>query len=187
MGLDGVHYKRAIPYAWADASLGNSGRCELRKSFGGCVIVMDGAVIHSRSGLQKVTADSSAKAETIEIYYTTRELVYIRQLFENLGMPLKEPTTLYEDNSSAISIMEMTSNGSQSRHFELKLFWTHSIIDAGSIKLVKCKTEHQLADPMTKALPSRQYRKLEYWIQGLHNLPAEEVAKLGYDSVVDSV
>ena len=71
-GLDGVHYKAATPYAYADASLGNSGRCELRRSFGGCVVVMNGAVIHSRSGLQKSTADSSAKAETIEIYYTTQ-------------------------------------------------------------------------------------------------------------------
>ena len=52
-------------------------------------------------------------------------------------------------------------------------------------KLVKVKTVHQLADVMTKSLPSRQFRRLEYWIQGLHNLPTSEVKALGYDTIVE--
>jgi hypothetical protein len=180
-GLDGVTYRSGLPVAWADASLGNSGFSELKRSFGGYVICINGAAFCTRSGLQKTTADSSAKAEVIEIYNATREIVYLHQLYANLSMPLVDPVVLHEDNSAAISIMELTSAGSASRHFEIKYFWVHEIIKNGILMLNKCDTKHMLADIFTKALPIDRYRMLEFHLQGLHALSHEDLAKLNID------
>jgi hypothetical protein len=142
--------------------------------------MMNGAVVDSRSGLQKTTADSSAKAEVIEVYNCTRKIVYLRSLFDKMEMSLEEPTVLFEDNSACISILDMTSNSTRSKHFEVKYFWVAEMAAAGMVSLVKCDTKLMLADIMTKALPARRHRFIEYWLQGLHALPDEVVAEWGY-------
>ena len=141
-----------------------------------------GASCIVRSGLQKTVADSSAKAETIELYNCTRELVHLHHLFEpwQFGMPLSDPITLYEDNSSAISIVSMKSSSTNSHHFEVKYFYVTDQIHEGLIDVKKYPTDIMLADGLTKALPPRRFREMEYWLQGLHNLSREEVAALGY-------
>lgn len=184
VGPDGQVFNSNVPVAWADASLATSGLTEFRRSPGGNVIMLNGAAISSRAGLQKTTADSSAKAEVIEVYECCREIVRIRQIYEALGTPLHSHTVLFEDNSAAISILEMTSNSSRARHFEVKYFWVHELIYDEVVNLRKCDTLLMLADGMTKALPPARFKWMEYWVQGLHSLPEEAVRSLGYSTPV---
>jgi hypothetical protein len=143
--------------------------------------MINGAAFNVRSGLQRTVADSSAKAECIELYNCARELVYYVGLFARLDMPLPRPITLREDNSAAISIMDMTSTSTQSRHFEVKYFYVHEMCDSGYINIEKCSTQLMLADGMTKPLPPRRFKFLEFWLQGLHALTPEELAAIGVD------
>jgi len=180
VGPGGEVYADCVPYSWADASLAASGYAELRRSFGGFVIFINGAVLSARCGLQKTTADSSAKSEVIEVYNCSRELIYVRSVFETIGLPLAGPIILNEDSSSAITILDMSGSSSQSRHFEVKWFWVNEMIDAGLVELKKCTTTLQLADSMTKPLPASRFHFLEFWLQGLHALTKEEVCTIGY-------
>jgi hypothetical protein len=181
-GPDGRLFKKGVPVSWADSSLANSGYSELRRSHGGFAILINGAAFSMRSGLQKTTADSSAKAECVEVYNCARELVYNFSLFARLDIPLTEPIVLFEDNSAAISIMDMSSNSSQSRHFEIKYFYVKEVMDEGYLTLVKCPTLLMLADGMTKALPPKRFAFVQYWLQGLHALSDSELAAIGIDA-----
>ena len=181
IGPDGVEYKSGIPYSWADASLAATGHAELKRSYGGFVIMINGAVFSSRSGLQHTTADSSAKAEVVEVYNCSRELVNIESILNRIDRPLNEPIILNEDSSSAITILNMTGSSKQSRHFEIKWFWVFEMIDAGVLQLKKCDSKLMLADIMTKPLSAARFRFIEYWLQGLHALSADDVRAFGYE------
>lgn len=187
VGPDGTVFKSCVPVSWADASLATSGLAEFRRSPGGNLVFINGAVFSSRAGLQKTTADSSAKAEVIEVYECTRDIVRIRKVFEAIGIPLDEPTTLFEDNSSAISILQMTSNSTRARHFEVKYFWTTEQMWKGVMIMRKCSTLLMLADAMTKSLSGPRFKFLEFWAQGLHALSENEAAAYGYSLPVKPV
>jgi hypothetical protein len=173
-------FRSSVPAAWADSSLATSGLLEFRRSPGGHLIFINGGAFSSRAGLQKTTADSSAKAEVIEVYECTREVMRIRKIFEALGIPLAAPTIIHEDNSSAISILQLTSNSTRARHFEVKYFWVTEQLAKDQIILVKCDTLRMLADACTKALGPARFKFMEFWVQGLHALSAEEVSAYGY-------
>jgi len=90
---------------------------------------------------------------------------------------------IFEDNSACISIMTIANNASQSRHFEIKYFYTEELIERGMVELVKIDTAHELGDGFTKALPPATYLRHRFYIQGLHMLDAEELAALGVDAL----
>ena len=55
------------------------------------------------------------------------------------------------------------------------------------IILVKFDTLRMLADACTKALGPARFKFMEFWVQGLHALTAEEVAAYGYTLPVEAV
>jgi hypothetical protein len=185
VGPDGKWHPCLIPVSWADSSLANSGYAELRRSHGGFVIMINGGSVYVRCGLQKTVADSSAKAEIIELYNCTREIVYVRHLYEGMGMKLENPTIVHEDNSAAITIMDVGSNSTGSRHMEIKYFWVAEMCDEEVITLKKCDTTLMLADGLTKVVPPKLFHWLEYWLQGLHALPDDIVRNRFHYDVPD--
>ena len=71
-----------------------------------------------------------------------------------------EPIVLWCDNKSAISIAKNPIQHGRTKHINVKF---HAIREAeknGDVQLMHCSSEEQLADILTKALPSAKFMEL---------------------------
>jgi len=65
-----------------------------------------------------------------------------------------EPTTLYGDNQSAITLAHGGQYHTHTKHIDIHYHFIHYIIDTGTIKFIYCPTDQQTTDTLTKALLS---------------------------------
>jgi hypothetical protein len=82
------------------------------------------------------------------------ECCWLRQLLQDLHLPLQSATIVYCDNVSAIY---MTSNPIQHRrtkHIEIDIHFVREKVALGQVRVLHVPSSHQFADIMTKDLPS---------------------------------
>ena len=99
-----------------------------------------------------------------------RDVLWLRQLLGELGMPLANPTRLMEDNNSAIKWTEDSHAWSRSRHIDCSFHAIRQWCDDKIVKVEKVDTSAQLADLCTKALPTVQHAKLASLVLGCADL-----------------
>ena len=76
----------------------------------------------------------------------------------DLKMKQKESTEVFVDNQAAISISHDPFFHGKTKHFNIKLYFREVQKD-GEVSLLYCKTEDQIADIFTKALPIGKFEK----------------------------
>ena len=81
-----------------------------------------------------------------------RELLYVRNLLRFLGVRMKHPLRVMNDNQAALKIDENLSSVSLTNHIELKFFFVQDLVEEEKIKLEYVPTEDMVADIFTKAL-----------------------------------
>nr|GEX98047.1 hypothetical protein [Tanacetum cinerariifolium] len=106
------------------------------------------------SAKQSIFATSSAEAEYIAAFDASKEAVWVRKFISVLGVVLtiKEPISMYCDNTRAIAITNESGITKGARHLRAKVHYLREVIEYGDIKLEKVYTDDNLADPFTKAL-----------------------------------
>ena len=88
-------------------------------------------------------------------------------LLEEQGYVVK-PITLYQDNKSAITLMEKGRSTSQrTKHISVRYFFVKDRIEANEVKLVYKGTTDMLADFFTKPLQGELFRKMRDRIMGV--------------------
>ena len=97
---------------WAN----NLGDCKSTSSY---VFKLAGGAISWSSKKQSSIALSSTKAEYIARAHPTKELVWLRRLLGNIGMPDNGPNTLCIDNQSAIAIAKNPQFHDRTKHIEV--------------------------------------------------------------------
>lgn len=73
------------------------------------------------------------------------------------GYSAKGPITLLMDNKSAIAMAMNQGYTPRAKHIDLRAHFVRDHITAGRIKLEYIPTEYQLADFLTKSVPSRAW------------------------------
>ncbi|EGD78534.1 hypothetical protein PTSG_12851 [Salpingoeca rosetta] len=107
-------------------------------------------VLHHQ--LQATVATASADAEYMALAATAQELMFLRQLQEELtGAVLCEPTLVHTDNQPAQRVAEHAA--SRMRHILVKYHYIRECVDTKRIVLSYLATEHMIADLLTKILP----------------------------------
>nr|GEW44347.1 hypothetical protein [Tanacetum cinerariifolium] len=124
------------------------------KSQTGYVFVLNGGVVDWKSAKQCIFATSSAVAEYIANFDASKEAVWVKKFIYGLGFvpTIKEPISMYCDNTRAIAIANESGITKGARHFRAKVHYLRKVIEYGDIKLEKVHTYDKLADPFTKAL-----------------------------------
>lgn len=79
---------------------------------------------------------------------------------KELGYEQSEATKIYEDNQACISVANDPKEHKKMKHIDVKYNFLRDVIAKGFIELEYIPSEEQLADIMTKALPSKQFEKL---------------------------
>lgn len=95
-----------------------------------------------------------------EISQTASELTWIVRLLEELGLTNLKPVSLYCDNQSAIPISKNPIFHERTKHIDIDCHFTREKIVDGLLKLSHVPTTSQLADVLTKILPSPAFKHL---------------------------
>jgi len=110
------------------------------------------AAIAYRCTTQSITATSSTEAEFLAAVTAAKQARYLRTILRELGFPLEEPTPLYEDNMSAIQMINARVPTERSRHIDIQHFAIQDWKDAGDIVMRHIPGILNPADDMTKPL-----------------------------------
>lgn len=109
---------------------------------------------------QDVVVQSTAEAEYVAANASVNQVVWIRKLLADLHMEQNEPTEIFVDNQAAIAISKDSVFHGKTKHFNIKLYHLREEQKNGEIMLVYCKTNDQIADVFTKALPKARFEYL---------------------------
>jgi hypothetical protein len=139
-----------------------------RLSTTGYVFLLGGSSVHWSSGKQEVVAQSSTEAEYVAVSTACKELVVLRRLLEEMGLPQREATVINEDNTGCISIIESERVGRNTRHIDTRHRWLHDICVQNIIQMVHCPAKVMVADVLTKPLGQELFKK---FVQGLGLVP----------------
>ena len=123
-----------------------------RRSTTGYAFLLAGGAISYRCKTQSITATSSTEAEFLAAVTAAKHAKYIRAIMKELGFPLSTPTPLYEDNQSAINMINAKVPTERSRHIDIQHFAIQDWKDAGDIVMKFIPGLLNPADDLTKPL-----------------------------------
>ena len=86
--------------------------------------------------------------------------MWLRKLVTELGSPQTTPTTIYEDNQSAIAMTKNPQFHGRSKHIDIKYHFIREQVNKGNIELTYCPTAEMVADMFTKGLSRELFCKL---------------------------
>ncbi|GJW64326.1 retrovirus-related pol polyprotein from transposon TNT 1-94 [Tanacetum coccineum] len=110
---------------------------------------------------QDCTAMSSTKAEYVALSASCAQVMWMRTQLKDYGFNYNK-IPLYCDSQSAIAISCNPVQHSRTKHIHTQYHFIKDQVENGIIELYFVKTEYQLADMFTKALPG--YR-LQYLVR----------------------
>ena len=142
---------------YADASYAEE---KGRKSRSGYAVMVDDCVISWYSKKQTVVALSSTEAEYVALSEIAKELLWMRELCNEIKQPFIDATQIFEDNKSAIAIAKDPVHHGRVKHIQVKVHFFRDHLKKGHLSLDYIPTGDQIADLLTKALPSAQHLKL---------------------------
>lgn len=137
------------------------GAClDTRRSVTGYLILFGHSPISWKSKKQCTVSKSSSKAEYRAMAAVASEITWIVRLLEDFGMTELKPVTLECDNKSAIQMAHNPVLHHRTKHIAIDCHFTREKIIEGLIELQYIPTDEQLADALTKILPSHQLQYL---------------------------
>ncbi|GMF22946.1 unnamed protein product [Phytophthora lilii] len=157
LGIQFRRNKHLVLEAFADANWGGD-RLTRRSTSG--VLLLLGAPVVFKSKRQATVALSSAEAEYMSLALATQEVVWLRYLLLEMGFKLEKPTTVYLDNKSAIRIASNHGYTPRAKHIDLRAHFVRDHVEAKTIFLQHVASDDQLADYLTKPIPTPQLVKL---------------------------
>nr|GEY90507.1 hypothetical protein [Tanacetum cinerariifolium] len=143
--------------AFLDAD--HAGFIDSLKSTSGGIQFLGDKLVSWMSKKQDCTAMSSAEAEYMALSVRCAQVMWMRTQLQDYGLHYNK-IPLYYDSQSAIAISCNPVQQSRTKHIHT---WYHFIkehVKNGIIELYFVKTEYQLADLFTKALPEDRFKYL---------------------------
>jgi hypothetical protein len=159
-----LHFRRGcgegILRCYVDANYGDSRDAGNNKwrSQGGYLIYLDENLVYWSSKRHRCVALSSMEAEYVEASRAGQDVLWFRRLLADLGMPQTKPTLVYEDNQAAISFSKNHTCHDRSKHIDIRHHWLKEMVSDGHIRLQHISSKFQIADIMTKYLPTSVFQ-----------------------------
>lgn len=118
----------------------------------GYVVKMGTGAISWASRLQTIVALSTTEAEYVSAVAASQEILWLRNLFTELGFNITEGLPLCIDNQSALSVAKNPEHHGRMKHLDLRFYWLRKVVASGQITLRYVPTASMPADVLTKAL-----------------------------------
>ncbi|XP_055614838.1 uncharacterized protein LOC129761153 [Toxorhynchites rutilus septentrionalis] len=130
-----------------------------RKSTSGSVFQVFGNSIMWTTRKQLIVSLSSTEAEYVSLSQAACDVIWLRNLLEDLRIDCCTPTTLYEDNQSCIHIANEPRDQKRLKHLDIRYHFIRECIQNGQIKVEYIQTQRQVADLFTKSLPGVSFKE----------------------------
>lgn len=157
----GIFYKRGVKenlFGFCDSNY--AGDVDDRKSTSGFVFIMSSGAISWSSKKQQIVTLSTTEAEFISAATCSCQVIWLRRLLEMLQCQQQGPTKVFCDNVSAIKISKNHVLHGRSKHIDVRYHFLRDLCNDGTVDLLFCRSEDQVADIMTKPLKQAAFVKL---------------------------
>jgi hypothetical protein len=157
----GIRYKhggKGEMEVFTDSDFG--GDANKFKSTSGYMILWDGVVVFWQSKKQKIVALSSTEAEYIAATVCVCQVIWIREVLNDLGALIEDCTTVKCDNTYTIELSKHTMFHGRCKHIGVRFHFLRDMLREGEIELEHCSSKVHTADIMTKLLKGDTYEDL---------------------------
>ncbi len=159
---EGIVYKRAESTprleVYSDADFANRADA---KSISGYACVMDGACIAWSSKKQGMVSLSMTEAEYIALTHVAKQMMWIRRLFNEIGLDQTDLTLIRCDNLSTITITHDVTYHARTKHIKIYYHFIREKVASNEASLTYVPLKDNIADLMTKAIPPEEHNKLK--------------------------
>ena len=128
-----------------------------RRSTSEYFIFVECNLVTWRSKKQKVVARSSAEAEYRSIAHGVCELLWVKQVLQDLRSDYETSMELHCDNKTAIEIAHNPVQHDRAKHVEVERHFIKENLDWKIIQLMFVQSENQLVDILTNAVSRRAF------------------------------
>ena len=128
---------------------------DTRRSRAGYLIYLNGNLISYRSCLQPGKADlatGTCEAEYKALSLALKELTWVRMVLDTMGIDIKTPMMIWEDNQATIKLTQKSSAAKRTKHIDIRHHFIREFYEEGLIDIKYIPTGLQTADILTKCL-----------------------------------
>lgn len=144
--------------AFTDADWGSCP--DTRQSVSGLCVFVGSSLITWKSNKQDTVSSSSAESEYRAMSEAVKEMLWFRNMMEDLWIETREAAPLYCDNTAAIHIANNAVFHERTKHVERDCHIVIEWVKKGLVKTLHVRTSNQLADILTKPLYPSPFRHL---------------------------
>ncbi|GJX39767.1 retrovirus-related pol polyprotein from transposon TNT 1-94 [Tanacetum coccineum] len=157
----------------------HAGCQDTRRSTSGSAQLLGDKLVRWPSKNQTSTSISSTEAEYIAMSGCCAQILWMRSQLSDYGFAYNL-VPLYCDNKSAIALCCNNVQHSQSKHIDIRHHFIREQVENGVVELYFVRTEYQLADIFTKALPRERFEFILPWL-GMKCMKPETLKRLQDD------
>jgi hypothetical protein len=142
----------SILVAYSDADW--AGCPDTHRSTSRYAVFLGDNLVSLSSKRQPTVSRSSAEVEYRAVANAVAETTWLRQLLQEMHIPLQSATIIFCDNVSAVYLSSNPVNHQRTKHIEIDLHFVGERVAAGAVRVLHVPTSSQYADIFTKGLPS---------------------------------
>lgn len=130
-----------------------------RRSVTGCLVFIGSNLVMWRSTKQRTVALASTEAEYMALSDGCKEVLWLSQFLQEVGLKNKDPIIIRVDNEGSMNLAEKQIILARSKHIDIRYHFIREKIEDGSIKLKQVSTSNNIADALTKGLTREKFEK----------------------------
>ncbi|KAJ6883706.1 hypothetical protein NC652_030829 [Populus alba x Populus x berolinensis] len=136
-----------------------------RKSTTGFVFFMEDTSFTWSSKKQSIVTLSSCEAEYVATNSAVCHSIWLRNILKFLGFPQENPTEIYIDNRSSITLAKNPVYHERSKHIDTRHHFIREHVKNEEVQLISCNTNDQVANIFTKPLKREKFKEGNHHLQ----------------------
>ena len=108
--------------------------------------------------MQKIVALSITEAKLVQIVECAQDMLFMKQLLNEMDLEVEFSMILETDNQGAIDIVNNWLSSGQTRHIDCRLKFLCELKEANILRLIWRSGKNNKIDALTKNLPGPDFK-----------------------------